>query len=370
MKNKSRSHLFLIFVLALLVGGGYWVWQADLLTGNASKKEEIPENLISKVSRRTIENRLLLTGEISPAFSIEVKSEINGRIEKIHVRTGQSVERGAPLITIDDQDLLTEKSAALTEIEGAQLEVDKRRGNYDRAKALFEEKLISKEVYANLEADLLISKNNLVKAEARLQSVEDRLSKTRILAPADGTVLRIGVSEGQVVAGASSVNAGLVLMDFADLSRLTIQTHINQMDINNIKLQDRLNIQMPDANDETTRAMVDFIAPVASVKNNIKGFSVTAIIETPDERLRPGMAVSMELPLTKAERAISVPISGVFREDNGERYVYVRNGGLNERRSVTVGVTNFSFAEILEGLEEGEEILLVQPRDLPEDSRS
>lgn len=367
-----RNKLFLLLLCLGLGAGGaaYWFFTEDSSRPGLSKNEDVPQDFLAKASRRTIENRLLLTGEIAPAFSQEVKSEISGRIETIHVETGQLVQRGAPLITIDDKDLLTEKSAALTEIAGAQLEVDKRSGNYERAKALYEEKLISKEVYDNLRADLLISKNNMVKAEARLQTVEDRLSKTRILAPADGTVLNINVSEGQVVVGATSVNAGNVLMNFADLSRLMIQTHINQMDISRIHPGNILRIQMPGGDSEVVDAKVEFVAPVATVKNNIKGFAVDATILNPDPRLRPGMSVSMALGVEKAEDAISVPIAGVFREEDGERYVYVRSGGNTVRRPVVVGVTNFSFAEILEGLQEGEEILLVQPKDIGDGGKS
>jgi RND family efflux transporter MFP subunit len=369
MKRKGNwlGLIWAVGGLALVGGTGYGLWAFQEARAQ-KEKEEIPANLIAKAARRNIETRLLLTGEVAPAFSVEVKSEINGRVEVIHVRTGETVKRGDPLLTIDDTDLLTEKSAAQTEIEGAQLEVDKRRGNFERAKALFEEKLISKEVFANLEADLRISENNLVKSEARLQSVEDRLSKTRIVAPADGSVLNINVNEGQVVAGANNVNSGVILMNFADLSRLTIQTHVNQMDLSKVKVGDNLQIRMPPPDEDSITAKIEFIAPIATVRNNIKGFAVEAIISHPDERLRPGMSVSLTLPLGSASGAVAVPVSAVFREDDGHRYVYVRRGGTTERRSVVVGISNFSHAEILEGLEEGEEILLAPPRNLTEQS--
>jgi RND family efflux transporter MFP subunit len=368
MKKTRHNFLPLVWMVVGLgiiggIGYGVWSWQENDRKRQAS---EIPENLLAKASRRTIENRLLLTGEVAPAFSVEIKSEVSGRIETIHARTGETVLRGQTLVTIDDTYLLTERGRAETEIAGARLEVDKKRGNFERARALYEENLISQEVYANLEADLLIAENNLIKAEAQLQAVEDRLSKTRILAPADGTILSVNVSEGQVVVGASSVNAGNVLMNFADLSRLTIQTHVNQMDIGKIKEGERMQIVMPGPEEENIPARIEFIAPVASVRNNIKGFSVEAVIEKTDPRLRPGMSVSLHLPLGRADEAVSVPIAAVFRESDGQRFVWVRQGGGGrpERRPVVVGLSNFSFAEIVEGVQEGEEILLVPPRDL------
>ncbi len=360
MKNRYSLWIGLGVLLLLLGGGGwgYWTWhQAQ----EKAKANEVPPNLLASAERRDIRSRLLLTGEISPAFQVEIKSEISGKIEHIHVQTGQQVQRGDLLVTIDDKDLLTERSAALTDIEGAQLEVDKRKGNWERAKALFEEKLISKEVFANLEADYRIAQNNLTRAKARLQTVDDRLSKTRLLAPADGTVLDLLVAEGQVVVGATSVNAGNVLMNFADLSRLLVRTHVNQLDIDKIQPGSRLAIRLQGEQKEPVEAVVEFIAPVATVKSNIKGFAVEAVVSRSDPRLRPGMSVSLELPVAEANGAVAVPVAAVFGDSEEDRHVFVRNGGRTERRQVVVGVTNFSYAEIKSGLEEGEQILLIEP---------
>jgi macrolide-specific efflux system membrane fusion protein len=359
---KNRFSLWIGLGLALLlVGGGGWAYWSYHQAQEQAQASMVPEDLITSAERRDVRNQLLLTGEISPAFSVEIKSEISGKIEQIHVQTGQQVRRGDLLVTIDDKDLLTERSGALTDIAGAQLEVEKRKGNWERAAALFAEKLISKEVFANLEADYRIAQNNLTRAEARLQTVDDRLSKTRLLAPADGTVLDILVAEGQVVVGATSVNAGNVLMNFADLSRLMVRTHVNQMDIEKISPGSKLELKMQGAEAKPVTATVEFVAPVATVKSNIKGFAVEAAIQGTDPRLRPGMSVSLELPVGEAHGAVSVPVAAIFGDTNEDRFVYVRNAGRIERRPVVVGVTNFSHAEIKSGLEEGEKILLVQP---------
>jgi multidrug efflux pump subunit AcrA (membrane-fusion protein) len=57
-----------------------------------------------------------------------------------------------------------------------------------------------------------------------------------------------------------------------------------------------------------------------------------------------------------------VPISAVFRGDGDSKVVYVRNGSATERRKVSVGVTNFDYAEIKDGVREGETVFLVEPR--------
>lgn len=365
MKKRGKwiSQIFFV-TLALLMGGTAWyfLYGRDELRA----EDEIPADMLSEVSRRDIETRLLLTGEITPAFSVEIKSEISGKVKNLHIETGQFVKKGDLMVEIDPKDLLTERAGAETEVDGSHLEVEKKRGNYERAKALFEEKLISKEVYANLESDLRIAENSHIRSQARLQAVDDKLSKTRILAPASGTVLSIPVTEGQVVVGATSVNNGTTLASFADLGRLLVNTHINQMDINSVKVGDVLKIEMGE-DKEPMSAVVRFIAPVASVKNNVKGFEVEAEIQKSDSRLRPGMSLSMELPVAKSAKTVSVPISAVFTEKD-EKVVYVRSGGQTYKRTVKVGLANFDFAEILDGLRVGEQILLVKPQSLADQS--
>lgn len=358
--RKRRFPWGLTLVAAALIGGGAWYLVAGGPLGE--KKPDPAAALIAKAERRNIDSSLLLSGEVIPAVQVDVKPEVGGKVGEILVKVSQFVRKGELLAVIDDRDLQTEKRTAETAIEGAQLSVDKNQGNYDRAKALFEEKLISKEVFANLEADLLISKNALERAQSQLQTVNDKLAKTRIVAPADGTVLDIAVNEGQVVTAAASVNSGTTLMTFADLSRLLVETHVNQMDVAKLSAGQEVQVHLQGDDSNTVKARIEFVAPLATVKNNIKGFQVQALIEDDRGLLKPGMSVSMVASVGSAKDAVAVPISGVFKQNN-DRVVYVRKAaGATERRKVSTGLTNMSFVEIKDGLREGEEILLVEPR--------
>jgi len=323
----------------------------------ATEKQSSPS---ATATRESVESKLLLSGEVTPALQVEVKGEVGGKVKTIHVAAGQNVKKGDLLVTIDDTDLLNELASAQTEIDGARLSVDKNRGNFERARALFEQKLISKEVFANLEADFRISENTLEKSERRLQTVKDRLSKTRILSPGDGTILDLLVNEGQVVVAAASVNSGTTLMLFADVSRLLINTHVNQMDVGRLVPNGKMLIHLSDAADDIAEARIEFIAPIATVKNNIKGFEVQSVLEHNDGRLKPGMSVSMDVPVGRVDGAVTVPVAAVFKERD-TKVVYVRKAGVVEKRKVAVGLTDFNRAEIKSGVEEGEEILLIEP---------
>lgn len=361
----KKTVKILLFVAVAGIASAAWYFYFRV--GPETSPSAGPSSMVAPAERRNIESTLLLTGEVVPAFLVDIKAEVGGKVKKLHAVTGQFVHKGDPLVTIDDTDIVSDKSAALTEIAGAQLSVDKTRGNFDRAKALYEQKLISKEVFKNLEADYAISQNSLDKAKAKLRTVEDRLRKTLILAPSDGTLLDVLVNEGQVVVAAASVNSGTVLINFADLSRLLINSHVNQVDVGALKTGQEIDVNVSGSKEGPLKARIEFIAPVAVVKNNIKGFEVQALILDDGDRLKPGMSVSMNVPVAKASDAVAVPVNAVFR-DSKETVVYVRKSGGVERRKVQVGITDFGFAEIRSGLEVGEEILLVEPTDIPKKS--
>lgn len=359
MKGIPRSLLIIAFILVVLSVAA-WMFKDRWKT--ESKDDSV--GMVAVVELRDIESSLLLTGEVTPDVQVDVKPEVGGKIKDLHVEVGQTVKKGTVLATIDDTDLLNEKASAETTIDGAKVAVEKARGNYERAEALYKQKLISRESFVNLQADFNIAKNSLEKADRSLQTVSDKLAKTKVLAPSDGTVLSMPVVEGQVVVAAASVNSGTTLMTFADLSRLLIKSHVNQVDAPRLSTGLPVEVNMSETGQDPVKAHIDFIAPLATVKNNIKGFEVHAEIEDNDGRMKPGMSVSMNVPVGRADKAVSVPVTAVFR-DRKENVVYVRNGDSTEKRKVVLGVTDMSFAEVKSGLKEGEKIMLAEPSGSP-----
>jgi len=351
---------FLIVLLVVLLGSGAWytLGGKTFVTGS----DQAPtDKHVALVEKRDIDFKVEISGDVAPAFQLEVKPEVGGKLKALHVEPGATVKEGDLLAEIDDRDLLTEKESAITEIDGARLSMEKSSKNFERAKDLFESKLISQEVFDNLSSEFAIAENSLVKAQRKLQLVEDKLRKTQVVAPTDGTVLTAPVIEGQVVIAAASVNSGTTLMTVANLSKLLVESHINQVDVARLEMDQQVKLRAESLKDTDMEATISFIAPVATVKNNVKGFQVQALIDKPPQRLRPGMSVIMTIPIAHANDAVSVPISAVFKGDGNAKVVYVRNGETTEKREVKVGVTNIEHAQILGGVQLGEQILLIEP---------
>lgn len=354
---------FLLFLILAAIGFGGWYAYGHRSTLAGSPAEAISEKFVTKAEKRDIDSTVEVNGDVTPAFQIDVKSEVGGRVKALHVEPGDLVKEGDVLVEIDDRDLLSEKESALTEIEGAKLTMQRAKNNYDRGKELAESKLVSQEVFDNLNSEYAIAQNGMTKAERKLQLVEDRLRKTKVLAPMDGTVLAAATPlvEGMVVIAAASVNNGTTLMTVANLSKLLVDMQINQVDYRALSQNQIVKLRAESLKDIEMEAKIFFISPVAVAKNSVKGFQVKALIDKPHERLRPGMTVNIIIPIDSANDAVSVPISAVFRGEGRNKIVYVRKGESTEKRAVKIGVTNTDFAQVISGVTEGEEILLVEP---------
>jgi hypothetical protein len=114
--------------------------------------------------------------------------------------------------------------------------------------------------------------------------------------------------------------------------------------------------------------VVERISPQASIKNNIKGYPARIVLKNVDPRVLPGMTASVKIPVASAASVTAVPLSAIFTErdpDTGEmtRYVYVRHGEAYEKRMVKVGVADFFFAEVQDGLKPGEVVSLEMPKE-------
>jgi RND family efflux transporter MFP subunit len=333
----------------------------------------------ANVEARDISFSINAAGEIGPADQVSVRPEINGRIAELPVDIGDRVKNGQLLCRLDDTDLQTEKETQVSQIAGARLQieaatlqVEKTEREFKRNQQLFENKLVAQEIFDNARTDfqvaknaVLLARNALERAEKALKQVEDKLAKTHIEAPFDCTVLTRPVSLGQTVSGAAGFNSGTEIMTIANLNDMIITAHINQADVTRMKTGQPVEVQVESVPGLRMKGEVERIAPQAIIKNGIKGFSARIAIKNIDSRIRPGMTSILTIPVASVENALSVPLSAVFTDTKkGERYVYVKDGDKFEQRSVQIGITDTSFAEVQQGLQDGEIVALELPADV------
>lgn len=370
-----------MFALAVFAGGIYWAgqkypdkiafWKSGV--ASADRKPGLPTTAI--VATRDINFAVTAAGDIGPLDAVSVRPEIGGLISKLTLDIGDKVKKGDVLFELDDKDLQTEKSSRKTEIAGARLAVEtqklqleKAKLNFDRVKGLFESKLVAQEVFDNARIDhdltknsLDIAMNRLETAQTALQQVEDKLLKTVIRAPFDCTILTRPVSVGQAVSGSSGFNSGTEVFTVANLTDMIITAHINQADVTRLKVDQAVTVEVEAVAGLKLVGRVDRIAPQATFRNGVKGFSTRIILKNAEGAVRPGMTANLSIPLISSSNVLAIPLGAVFNEQS-ERFVWVKKDGDSfERRTIQLGVADFDFVEATKGLQAGEVISLVAP---------
>ena len=360
-----KKYIVLIVILGLGLGAYYgWKnWQ------KAAASSAAPERATTAVVElRDINFAVNAAGEIAPAEQVSVRPEINGLVEKLPVDVGDRVKKDALLFQLDDKLLQQQRASNLTDIEKAKLNLEKAERYHKRAQRLLNDKLISQEVYDDTKTAYDLAKNALERTQKDLNLTDEQLTKTVVRAPFDCSVLTRPISTGQAVSGSGGFNSGTEVLTIADLNNMIINAQVNQADVPRLKVGETVDVTVEAVPGLRVTGEIERIYPQATIKNNIKGYHARIVLKNVDARIRPGMTANVKIPVASADNVTAVPLAAVFTEKASEggqmeRFVYVQQGEAFEKRNVKVGVSDFFYAEIQEGLKEGEIVTLEMPKE-------
>jgi RND family efflux transporter MFP subunit len=200
---------------------------------------------------------------------------------------------------------------------------------------------------------------NLASDAVTLGNRQDDLLKTIIIAPFDGTVVSVGVKENDVL---SAMNySSIVAIQLVDTNAVRFEGLVDEIDILKIKAGQKAAISVDAVPDKVFTGTVKFISPsgTADTTTNVVKFNVTIELDPSDVELKGGLTATADIAVYTAENILLVPLTAVTT--TAERsFVTVVSGakGQTEKRQITLGKQNQQFAEVLSGLNEGDEVLI------------
>ena len=353
-----------VLVLAVLVGlgwGGKLVWkQVSPGLFGTKREEKVPT---AKVKPATIAEEIVAVGRIRAVFSTELRSEVNGRIMKLVAPDGQTLARNQDILQLDQQDLLTQLQESDRSIEAAKLRTERAQREFNRQNDLQVRGLITSKDFEESRIALALAVNDAAISESRNANLRDKLTKTVIRAPHDGTLLLKDLTEGQVITGVGGQSGGMLLGEVADLSSLMVRTNVNEIDIARLKVGDRARVRIDPLRGAIMAGAVRRIATSATenLNDRTRLFPIDVVLDTADTRLRPGMSANVTFTLARAENAPSLPLTAVFSNADSVRYVFIVKGETFEVRFVEVGIADTRRIQVLSGLALGEEVALTRP---------
>jgi HlyD family secretion protein len=360
-----KKLLFLVVALGAGVGG-YFAWNNWQKTRASSGAPTRPTTALAEV--RDIHFAVNAAGEIAPAEQVSVRPEINGLVDVLPVDIGDRVKKNDLLFKLNDSELQQQRASNITDIDKAKLGLEKADRDYKRSAQLLADKLISQELYDDTKTAYDLAKNALDRAQRDLAITEEHLTKTEVRAPFDCSILTRPISIGQAVSGSGGFNSGTEVLTIADLNSMIINAQVNQADVPRLKAGETVEVTVEAVVGLKVTGTVERISPQATIKNNIKGYPARIVLRNVDPRVRPGMTANVKIPVASADNVTAVPLAAVFTEKNPdtaqmERFVYVQQGDSFEKRNVKVGVADYFYAEIQEGLAPGELVSLEMPKE-------
>ncbi len=383
--KKRRRNLLIALALLVVVGGG-------LAFRYGRKGDEVVAVTVDKVTRRDLTELVVANGRIQPATQVLISPEVAGEIIALPVVEGQTVKKGELLVQIKPDNYQASRNSAeasykfaLGSVSQAEAELEKTEADLKRDLELTKSKLIpAKEMQAMKTTHevarlrLANSKHQVDQARFALDKAEDDLSKTKILAPMDGTITRLRSQLGERVLG-TSFNMGTEIMTIADLDAMEARVDVSEIDVVLIQAGQHVRLEVDAFKDRKFRGTVTAIANASrgsgfsSGGNSSSGSSgMSSSQEAPKfdvririddkEAFRPGMSVTAEIETRSRKATLAVPIQAVTtRLPKGTtkptEVVFLQEGDHAKMAQVKTGISDNDYFEITEGLSEGQAII-------------
>ncbi|MGG4608406.1 efflux RND transporter periplasmic adaptor subunit [Providencia sp. Me31A] len=365
-----------ITVLLLIIVLIRWGWQIP--------SSQPKDSMVLAVERGDIEKVVMVTGTLKPSIQVNVGAQVNGQIKKLYVKQGDKVNKGDLLAEIDptiQQSELKNATARLLSAQAQkrsaeailiqyikayqrqimmQLDGSGIRSEYEQAKAQYESQL----------QQVSVNESLIIQSEMDVQTAQANLNFTRIVAPISGEVLGIVANEGQTIVSSQTAPTILVL---ADLDKMQVQTRISEADIQKIHTGQSLTfyvIANPEKHYESTMGYVQPIPPEAldehnnssgGQQNNAIYYNGTFEVDNDDRELKTAMTAQVFIQVAQVKNALRLPVNALGRSIAANQYeVTVIENEKTETRLVKIGINDRHFVEVLDGLHEGEHVVIPQ----------
>jgi HlyD family secretion protein len=336
-------------------------------------------------------SRVSASGTLAAMVTVEVGSQVSGRIQSLFVDFNSPVRKGQRIGKIDPA--LFEAAAAQAEANVAasrgnllrlQVQAEEAARQARRTSQLFEQRLVSENDRDNAESNRRAAEAAVAQAEgqlaqtrAALQQAQTNLRYTDILAPTDGIVISRAVNVGQTVA--ASLQAPVIFTIAQDLRLMEVHTNVAESDIGKLKAGMEATFTVDAWPGEPFRGRIREIRNAPQIVQNVVTYDAVIDVQNQDLRLKPGMTATVNVVVERRDGVLRVPSAALrFRPDalpsaaaggsapragpaaaERGRAVWVLAGGSPARRAVTPGITDGSFTEIRDGeLKPGETVIV------------
>jgi len=339
--------------------------------------------------------KLKAPGEAVTNKKIAMKAEVSGVVQKLNVEESQHVKQGDLLVQLDDREYrlnleradaerLSKLSTILVEKKFGELgeipvssdreKIQKAKEEYDNASELFRKGLISRKNFEQASADyelaliesgekkdeILAASKGLTQSEVEVKKARLDLEKTEIRAPFSGIITDIKISPRE------HLSSGRELFSLVDISHIQVYAKVLESEIGRLQVGREVEIKFSAYPEKVFKGRTKAISPIINPED--KTCKVVIEVDNPGEEIKPGMHAEVEIPAEIYKDRLLIPQEAVLVR-SGRKLAFVVKDGLAKWRYLEVGLENEDYAEIIDGVKEGEVVIIEGHFTLAHDAR-
>ena len=383
MKKKRKIWLIILGIVVAAIAAILIV----KATKSANKELVIRTHVVEEY---TVENTVTATGTIEPVETVEVGTQVSGKVEKIYVDYNDVVKKGQLMAELDKQTLNQSLSRAKASLTSAESQLNYAKLTYERTKQLYEANAATLAAYQEAQNSYTQAQMSKRNAQAAYDQAMVDLGYAEIYSPIDGIVLDRAVEVGQTVAASFSTPTLFTLAN--DLTKMQVEADVDEADIGQVKVGQKVTFTVDAYMEDVFDGTVNQIRMKPTTTSNVVTYTVIIEAPNPDQKLFPGMTASVTI-VTEQETGLAAPAEAFnFTPDEqvlkamrkpekpegqmpeppqGERpqmtegamagnhnMVWVKKGDNIMPRPVKVGMSDGAYKIIEQGVQAGDSVVL------------
>jgi HlyD family secretion protein len=289
--------------LGLLLAAGIMGMLA--LGGCSRSSGKGPRYEVVAVTRGDIQEHVTASGSLSALVSVDVGSQVSGKITHLYVDFNSPVHKGQLVAEIDPTVYEAQMQQAQGDLASARADVTLKGQNLQRKKILVPLKAASQLDLDQATAELAQAQATVTIKEAALHSAQANLGYCKITAPVDGIVISRKVDEGQTVIAAMSTP---VLFTVAqDITKMNITADISEADIGQVKVGQDVEFGVDAFPNEVFHGKVSQVRKSPTTTQNVVTYQTIIAVANPEQKLFPGMTADVSILVLERSNVLKVP---------------------------------------------------------------
>ncbi len=355
MAGKQRKALLIAAVVALVLAGliGYRIYSnmhaGQERAARASQGQAVAVE-VAAVTRQDVTPVLTFSSSLEPVWNAEIASKVDGRIDQLTVDEGDAVTAGMTIAVLD----MGELSAQVIQAEGsllqAQANLEQAELDLRRMETLAAQGAVSSQTLDSARTKRDLSAGQVRAAEGAVALYNSKLTGATVTVPRDGVVVKRFLQPGFYA------RAGSAIITVADITTLLAKATVGEAEIAQLTQGTSVKVRVDALGSQEFTGTITRISPVAAMPS--RTFIAEVSVPNRQNALKAGMFARVEVPGQVHAQAVVVPETALVMKEDSKTIFVVNAENKVEQRLLRLGYIGGGWAEVLDGVKEGEKIVV------------